>query len=162
MAKIEVLADGVVVATHARLYGKKGQYSTINEHMASAWGVDANPWTPDRYLRWADGVGSATKEVIGRVLASRVIVEQSFTNCQNILGLAKTYGRKALEQACLKVCKECLAVPTYTLIKGEIVSARRRSEETSLVHIENPAGDKMKGKGRARGAEHYRIKGGVE
>jgi hypothetical protein len=161
--RIDVIADGMVIATHRRLFGRKGQYSTIKDHMPSTWGLVDNPWTQERFIRWAEGIGPATREAISRVLASRVIVEQAFVPCQNILGLAKRYGRRQVEEACAGICEESdTAVPTYTAVKEKCIRMRRSQGEQSLVHVEEPSSDRLKSKGRTRGAEHYRLgeKGG--
>jgi len=156
-ARIDIFSKGVMVASHERKLGKKGQYSTEPEHMPSFWGIVDNPWTPERFIRWAEGIGPATKEATGRVLASRVIVEQAFVPCQNILGLAKTYGKKQLEEACKNICGAILAAPTYTAVKEECIALRRKKEEQSPIHVEEQGSDKLKDKGRTRGAEHYRL-----
>ena len=157
--RVDVLSDGMVVASHERLYGKKGGYATAREHMPSTWGVLDNPWTPDRFTRWAAGVGPAAAEAIGRVLSSRSIVEQAFVPCQNILGLAKSYGKKRLEAACAEVCRQPSAVPTYASVKEAIASMGRRAAGQAPMEAEAPGGDRVKGRGRTRGADHYRIKG---
>jgi hypothetical protein len=157
--RIDVLSAGIVVATHERQYGKKGHYETDEKHMPSTWGILDNPWSPDRFIRWAEGIGPATKNVVVCVLASRVIVEQAFVPCQNILGLAKTYGKKQLEQACAKVCEQAPIVPTYTHIKDTIVSMRKQVNEQTPMQLNELGKDKIKEKGRTRGADHYRIKG---
>jgi hypothetical protein len=156
-ARIDIFAKGMLVASHERKLGKKGQYATEPEHMPSHWGIVDNPWTPERFTRWAEGIGPFTKEAIERVLTSRVIVEQAFVPCQNILGLAKTYGKKQLETACKNVCGIISAAPTYTVVKEECISLRRRREEQSPIHVAEPQGDRLKNKGRTRGAEHYRL-----
>lgn len=158
--KIEVLAGGIVVAAHQRLFGKKGQYATDKEHMPSTWGILDNPWSADRFTRWAANIGPATEEVIRRILASKKIVEQSFVPCQNILGLAKKYGRKELEKACLKATELSLGLPTYTLIKDTILSARQQKYEQHPLQADKLLTDKIKGNGRTRGADHYKIKRG--
>jgi hypothetical protein len=130
--------------------------------MPSHWGILDNPWSPERFTRWAAGIGPSTREIVERVLSSKVIVEQGFVPCQNILGLAKTYGKKNLEEACAKVCAESCAAPSYTIIKNVIVMKKQQDDDLFPVKIDGPATDRMKGKGRVRGAGHYRIKGGGE
>ncbi len=154
---VDIIDDGIVVASHDRMYGKKGQYSTVASHMPSSWGIVDNPWNPERFRRWADNVGPATREVIDRILASRTIVEQTFVPCQNVLGLAKTYGRKLLEQGSERVCgRGGPAVPSYTAVKDALMSIRRDGAAGSSIKVDEPKPDKLKAAGRTRGAEHYR------
>lgn len=156
-SRIDILADDMVIASHKRIYGKKGQYSTDREHMPSTWGLIDNPWTTGRFLKWAGGIGPSTKEAISRVLGSRNIVEQAFVPCQNILGLAKRYGRKQVEASCKQLCEDPYTLPTYTAVKELCIKDRRKQSEQSKVKVQDLAGDRLKNKGRTRGAEHYRI-----
>jgi transposase len=154
---VDIIDDGVVVASHRRKYGKKGQFSTEPTHMASTWGALDNPWNPKRFERWADNVGPNAREAIDRILASRTIIEQAFVPCQNVLGLAKTYGRVLLEQGCLAVVSSGPAAPTYTAVKNAIISIKRDgAAANSPVKLDSPKPDKLGPGGRTRGAEHYR------
>jgi transposase len=157
---VDIIDDGVTVASHRRLYGKKGQYATDAAHMASTWNTLDNPWNPERFMRWADNVGSATRGAIDRVLTSRVIVEQAFVPCQNILGLAKPYGRALLGQGCKEVVSDGLALPTYTAVKNAIIRIRRDgAAQSPPVDIGKTKPDRLGPGGRTRGAEHYRHEG---
>jgi len=158
--KIDVIADGVIVASHARLFGRKAQYSTDAEHMPSGYGAVENPWNPERFIRWAEGIGPSTKEAIERVLASRAIVQQAYVPCQNILGLAKTYGRAQLEVACKRICATSPTPPTYSAIKEECVRRRRRQEASKVTIPDEGGTDRLGDRGRTRGAEHYRLQRG--
>jgi hypothetical protein len=157
-SRIDLIADGIIIASHGRMYGRKGQYSTDSTHMPSTWGIIDNPWSKERFIKWAESIGPATKEAVLRVLASRAIVEQAFVPCQNILGLAKKYGRKQVEQACSQLVCSPHSMPTYTAVKELCIEHRKRLAEQGSIHnVEVPASDKLKSGGRTRGAEHYRL-----
>lgn len=96
------IVDGVeVVASHRRLFGRRGQYSTDEAHMPAAQHRDAqSPWSRERFESWADRVGPVTGECIRRVLDSRAVVEQAFVCCRNILGLSKARSPELLKRAC--------------------------------------------------------------
>lgn len=72
--EVRVFDGGERVASHPRLRGRKGQYSTDPSHMPDAHRAQLSPWSRERFESWADRVGPATGECVRRVLASRVVV----------------------------------------------------------------------------------------
>lgn len=157
---VRVMLDGAVVAEHPRLVGRRGQYSTIPEHMPEAHRALPDPWSADRFTSWADRIGPATGEAIRRVLASRPMVEQAFVPCRNVLGLSKQYGSEYLERACERVVATP-ATPSYTGLKNTIL-AIREADARSRANVPAPAAggaevvDRAKGAGRVNGADAYR------
>lgn len=154
-SEVRILRGLEEVASHRRLYGKKGQYSTEREHMPKKHQEADITWTPERFERWAQGIGPSVAEVIKCVLASKTIVEQTFVPCINILGLAKGGRSELLECA----CKEVLGRngwPTYTLIKNTMAAIKARSNTKASFETEagrNQLGDA----GCVRGADFYSI-----
>jgi hypothetical protein len=156
-SKVEILNGSETVAVHDRIHGRKGQYSTRKEHMpASHQAYDAE-WTPARFERWADGVGPQTRCVIDTVIASKVIVEQAFLPCMNILGLAKHGRRELLEAACADVAEHGLAC-TYSAVKNTM-EAIRSKKRRNTVGSDVPA-DNLGQAGCVRGPEYYGNLGG--
>jgi transposase len=158
-SSVAVLADGEVVAEHPRLRGRKGQYSTVVDHMPDSHRMQESPWSAERFESWARRIGPETGEAIGRVIAGHRIVEQSFVKCRNILGLSKTYSPELLERACAR-CNELGAVPSYTGLKNSIL-AIRASDATARANGRPPSTggdliDRAKGAGRTNGADAYR------
>jgi len=109
--------DGVeVVCEHRRLNGRKGQYSTLAEHVPPQHrnidGLWSRTWFTDR----ARSFGPATVEVIEQILDRHAIEAQGYLDCQNILnGLGKR-NRERLEAACQEILNRH-ALATYTTIK---------------------------------------------
>jgi transposase len=158
--RVDVLYGKRVVATHKRLYGKKGQYSTLADHMPPAHAAYDPSWTPERYERWADSIGPNTRAVIDAILSSKIIVEQAFVPCMNVLGLAKRGRRELLEQACGTINVSEMT-PTYSLIKNtmEALKAKHRLARTAYEdHSMSP--DKLGDVGHVRGSDYYRGKEG--
>lgn len=77
-SEVVVMSGGEAVARHTRLRGRKGQYSTLVEHMPPAHAAMDSPWSPERFSSWARRVGPETGEAVERLLASRPVVEQAF------------------------------------------------------------------------------------
>jgi len=122
-----------------------------------------SPWSLERFTSWAGRIGPHTKEAIERVMRHKVIVEQSFVSCRNILGLAKRYTPELLEQASKRFC-ETPAVPSYTALKNTILSIKAEREHAkSKTHVKAPVTlelfDRAKEAGHVHGAEAYKRKG---
>jgi transposase len=89
-----------LVCEHRRLTGRKGQYSTLAEHVPlQHQGIDglwSRRWFTDR----ARSFGPATVQVIEQILDRHAIEAQGYLDCQNILsGLGKA-NRERLEAGC--------------------------------------------------------------
>ena len=162
--RIDIMCGGEIVASHDRLHGKKGQYSTKPEHMPPAHAAYDAKWTPERYQRWADSIGPHTKTIIDHVLSSKVIVEQAFVPCMNILGLARNGRRELLEQACESIAAKGQP-PTYSLVKNtmEAIKAKQKHEGASACPISSEQdGFRLRDEGCVRGSDYYRSKKGGE
>lgn len=160
---VTVMHDGAVVAEHRRLRGRKGQYSTIVDHMPPAHAAMDSPWSPERFTSWARRIGPQTGLAIERVMAGRTIVERSFVPCRNILGLSKTYTPELLERACGRL-NEPGALPSYTAVRNAILAIKAADRAAVPTHATPPPGggpleDRAKNAGRLRGADAYRRGG---
>lgn len=147
------------VASHKRLYGQKGQYSTIRDHMPASHQNYDNDWSPERFLRWADGIGSATRWVIEYVLAAKVVAEQAFVPCMNILNLARKGKRELLEEACVQIqARE--GIPSYTAVKNTMAAIKTTKDiagASELFFGEQKTTDGLGGAGLTRGSGYYSI-----
>lgn len=101
-SRVAVMSGGEAVAEHGRLWGRKGQHSTLVEHMPSAHAAMDSPWSPGRFSSWAHRMGAERGATVGRLLASRPVVGQAFVPARNILGLSKAYSPELLERACAR------------------------------------------------------------
>ena len=163
-SEVAVMHGGQVVASHPRLHGRKGQYSTVEEHMPENHAALDDPWSKERFASWAGRIGPETGAAIGRVMGSRAIVEQSFVSCRNMLGLSKTYAPELLERACAKM-NAAGALPSYTGLKNAILAMKAADAEARAAGRPAaqaaPGGlvDRAKSAGRLRGADAYRRGG---
>jgi len=97
---IEVFNKGERVASHLRSW-LKGHHTTLNAHRPEAH-RHYGDWSPERFMSWAEKIGSATCQVITVVLQERRHPEQGYRSCLGILRLAKTYSDARLEAACTR------------------------------------------------------------
>lgn len=115
-SKVTVFEGHDIVCEHRRLSGRKGQYSTLPEHVPpqhrDVEGLWSRGWFTDR----ARSFGPATVQVIEQILDRHKIEAQGYLDCQNILnGLGKR-NRQRLEAACQELLNR-RGQATYTTLK---------------------------------------------
>ena len=152
---IEIFYNHNRIASHRRLYGRKGQYSTVTEHMPESH-QQYLEWNGDRFRKWAERIGSSTCQVVDVILTSKRVEQQSYRSCMGLLKLADKYSSHRLEAACRKALS-FTATPSYKSIKNIL--------DTGNDQMEMP--DKRKATGShteptknshalTRGADYYR------
>jgi len=114
-AVIEVYFNNTRICSHARLYGRPGQYSTNPEHMPPNH-REYVAWDSDRFIAWACKIGDSTRELVQQVLASKKIEQQAYKSCFGLLKLADRYSAVRLENACQKAL--VLHSPSYTTVNN--------------------------------------------
>jgi transposase len=94
---VEIFDKEDRVAIHVRSQ-KKHSYTTVTEHMPQSHQKYLE-WTPARLFKWAAEIGSATQQLIEKVIKTKFQPQQGFRPALGILRLAKTYGNTAFEAA---------------------------------------------------------------
>ena len=74
---VEVFAGQDRIASHSRLHGRKGQYSTLPEHMPADH-REFFEWNGDRFRSWAKDIGKNTFCVIDAMLTSARVEQQAY------------------------------------------------------------------------------------
>ena len=100
---IEVFKDHRRIASHKRLYGRSGQYSTVLEHMPPDHQKYLE-WNGDRFRRWAETIGINTYKVVDGLLTSGRVEQQSYRACMGLLKLAE---KKSPQRLKLPVQRRC-------------------------------------------------------
>jgi transposase len=95
---VEVFMRGQRIASHLR-EDTPGYHSTHSEHMPEAHRAFLE-WNPERFIRWAEGSGSATAGMVREILSCRVHPEQGYRATLGLMRLETRYGRERLESAC--------------------------------------------------------------
>lgn len=115
-SKVTVLDGNESICEHPRLTGRKGQYSTLPEHVPPQHRDIDGLWSRRRFTDRASSIGPAAVTVIQQILDAQTIEAQGYLTCQNILdGLGKN-NRERLEAACQDLLNR-RAHPTYTTLK---------------------------------------------
>jgi hypothetical protein len=126
-AVIEIFYNHNRIASHRRLYGRKGQYSTVTEHMPADHQKYLE-WNGDRFRKWAEQIGSDTYTVTNAILASQRVEQQSYRSCTGLLKLAEKYFAERLEAACRKALSYT-ASPSYKSIKNILAAGQERTNQ---------------------------------
>jgi hypothetical protein len=112
---VEIFYKGNRIASHKRLYGHSGQYSTTLEHMPEKH-RQYTQWNAERFIRWASDIGPSTHKAVKAIIASRKVEQQSYKTCIALLKLADFYSTDRLERACEKaLCYH--SCPSFKSIK---------------------------------------------
>lgn len=94
---LEILCKGKRIASHRRSYGR-GVYITCDQHRPAAHRKYLE-WTPTRIVRWAEGTGPRTAQLVSGIFESRRHPEQCFRSCLGIMRLGQRYSPERLEAA---------------------------------------------------------------
>ncbi len=148
---VEIFYNNNRIASHRRLYGRKGQYSTVTEHMPTDHQKFLE-WNGDRFRSWAERIGTNTYNVVNAILSSQRVEQQSYRSCMGILKLAEKYSAQRLEAAC-KIALSYTAIPSYKSIKNILAAGKERIDQ-ELQASENAATHNKHA--ITRGAAYYR------
>lgn len=111
---IEVFHKGIRVASHARSYTPH-KHTTVHAHRPRAHQRHLE-WTPLRIVEWSATIGTATAQVVARILASNRHPEQGFRSCLGILRLGSKYPHTRVEAAAKRAL--LLNVCSYQSLKS--------------------------------------------
>jgi hypothetical protein len=131
-----------------RLYGRKGQYSTITEHMPKDH-QEYLEWNGERFRKWAERIGKNTAKVIDSILRSKRVEQQSYRACMGLLKLAEKHTPQKLEAACEKALQYSSS-PSYKSVNNIIVNLRQ-----DVSASDTSAEKKTNSYGITRGAGYY-------
>ena len=149
---IEVFFEGTRICSRARVYGKRGQYSTTEAHMPDNH-REYVQWNGDRFRNWAAGIGPNTESVVNAILAGLKVEQQGYRSCMALLKMADTYTPARLEAACAKALT-LTPRPTYKAVQTILKSGQDKLPGEQP----QPASDSQHG--FARGAKYYDREGG--
>ena len=146
---IEIFYNPSRIASHRRLKGRLGQYSTVTEHMPEDHQKYLE-WNGDRFRKWAERIGINTYTVVNAILTSKRVEQQTYRSCMGLLKLAEKYSDALLEAACKKALSYTSS-PSYKSIKNILVTGSVKLEpETTEFKATH------KTHGITRGADYYR------
>ena len=163
--RVTVFDGHDIVCEHRRLRGRKGQYSTLAEHVPAAHRDVAGLWSRRWFTDRARSYGPATVTVIEQILDRHAIEAQGYLDCQNILNGIGKRNRQRLEAACQEIVNRN-AYPTYTTVKRVLAAIDSDTKKPAVV---TPAASTRKPPAAAepsvdvfvRDASHYGQQAGL-
>ncbi|WP_312458334.1 IS21 family transposase [Proteiniclasticum sp.] len=144
---IEAFYNQNRIASHRRLHGRRGQYSTIPEHMPPDHQRYVE-WDGNRFRKWAEKIGPHTLIVINSMLSYYKVEQQGYRSCMGLLQLSKKYGERRVEAACEKAMG-FTGSPSFKIIKNILVTSNDKSLPP------DPPEMKKNVYGMTRGAKYY-------
>jgi len=137
---VEIFYKSNRIASHKRLYGYSGQYSTNVEHMPEKH-RQYTQWNAERFTRWASDIGPHTLKAVNAIIGSRKVEQQSYKTCIALLKLADTYSATRLERACEKaLCYH--SCPSFRSIKTILkTGSDKQTNQINTIALENQQRD---------------------
>ena len=148
---IEVFFDGNRICSHPRLYGRSGQYSTIEAHMPPDHQKYVS-WNSERFINWAEKVGENTAVVVRFFLGVHKVEQQGYKSCMTLLKLTDKYSVERLEAACAKALSYTVS-PSLKSIQTILKSGQDKLLESNSAEKSPPNTSQY---GFTRGAEYYK------
>lgn len=148
---VEVFYHNQRICSHKRLYGRPGQYSTMEIHMPEGHQKYLK-WDGNRFISWAEKIGTSTSITVRSILSSYKVEQQGYKACMGLLKLADKYSVERLEAACNKALSYT-PHPSYKSVKNILVTGQDKISTS----IEVPATPQSENNayGYTRGAEYY-------
>jgi transposase len=100
---VEIYYNWQRIAFHKRNL-RPYSYTTLKEHMPSSHEFISD-WNPEKFIKWAQGIGQETTLFITKLLEVKTYPEQSYKACMGILQMAKKIGHQRLNNACKRACE---------------------------------------------------------
>ena len=144
---VEAFFEGNRICSHARLYGRTGQYSTLEIHMPPNHQQYAQ-WNSERFRKWAAKIGANTFIVVEAILTGYKVEQQGYRACMAMLKLSDQYTPQRLEAACIKALSYTPR-PNFKNIQAILKSGQDRISENTLHPSESSSFS------FTRGADYY-------
>ena len=145
---VEVFFGENRICSHARLFGRANQYSTLEAHMPPKHQMYVQ-WNAERFINWAAKIGTNCQTVIKAILESYKVEQQGYNACLGLMKLADKYSVDRLEKACEKIL---YYTPQPSLKQVKMIL---ESGQDKITVKEKTNRDESEEYGFSRGAEYY-------
>jgi len=146
---VEVFYEGNRICSHVRLYGRSGQYSTLDGHMPQNH-QQYTQWNGKRFREWSAKIGENTAAVIEAILTGNKVEQQGYRACMALLKLNDQYTPQRLEAACAKALRYTPR-PSYKTVQAILKSGQDKLPDETATPPESSA-SKF---GISRGADYF-------
>lgn len=122
---IEVYLKEVRIASHKRLFGEFGQFSTNVNHMPDNHRRYIEH-TPSECMQWAEAIGESTTKLVEHILKSNV-EKKALGMLMTLKNQGRKFSKKDIEAACQTVL-EVSSNPTVALVKTVLERNKKRKQ----------------------------------
>jgi transposase len=147
---VEVFFNHMRVASHKRLYGKFGQFSTTRDHMPDNHKLFVDQ-TPEAAIEWAESIGASTLSVIRFLLDTSQTEKQALQSIFSLKKSERRYTKHEIERAC-KMVISMTKRPTVKSIQTILKNNKKNDAEQELKHKTDSSKNNY---GFTRGASYY-------
>lgn len=128
---IEVYFNDRRIASHKRIHGDVGQFSTNLDHMPDHHRKYLSH-TPQENREWAQRIGPSTAAFVERLLSQHV-EKKALRHLASLRNTAKDFDNEAMENACqilLMIAKQ----PTNKMLRTILLRNKKQADGQKLVH----------------------------
>lgn len=137
---IEVYVGSERIAAFRRNNNSFKRYTTLPEHMPEAHKA-VSAWNTERFLAWAEKIGSNTRMFINRLLESREYPVQTYRSCMGIMRFSQNYSNEIMESACKEaISKQIYTYKYFSIIIKQVASNYHKEQRESIVKHDNVRG----------------------
>lgn len=131
---VEVFYKDSRIASHKRLYGKFGQFSTNRDHMPNKHKFYVDH-TKESMLEWASAIGKSTEKAVSFIFQSAQVEKQALKSTMRLKNLGKKYSSKELEEACAEALN-LASYPTVRVVETILNNHKKRKGSSKLLNEE--------------------------
>ncbi|OXS79303.1 IS21 family transposase [Domibacillus enclensis] len=147
---VELFFNHMRIASHKRLYGKFGQFSTIRDHMPDNHKLFVDQ-TPEAAIEWAEGIGSFTLNVVQYLLGTSQTEKQALQSIFSLKKAERQYTKYEIERAC-KMIVSMTKRPTVKSIQTMLKNNKKNDAQQELKRKTDSSTNEY---GFTRGASYY-------
>ncbi len=148
-AIIEIFHAGKRVASHQRLWSRKGSASTLPEHRPKSH-REYGAWPPSRLIEWATTKGDDVGALVAHILENRPHPESGYRACMALIRDAKSYPPERFNAACRRALQ--IGAPTRYSVRSILKKGLDRVHLPTPDHDDLPPGSSHD---NVRGAAYY-------
>lgn len=146
---VEVFYKDSRIASHKRLYGKFGQFSTNHDHMPDKHKLYAEH-DKESIMEWAKSIGESTVKVVTFLFETSKVDKQALKSTLRLKSQGRKYSSEELEVACSQTLK-LASHPTVRAVETILTNNKKRNALKTLTDNDK----KKKDYGFTRGAEYF-------
>ena len=146
---IELYFNSMRIATHKRLHGKFGQYSTVRDHMPDNHKMYVDH-TPESSIEWGETVGSSTVKVVQYLLDHYQNEKQALKSIMSLKSFGKKYSKEEIESA----CSTALNLASSPSVKS-IQTILKNNKQKNATNQSNTESTSTQTHGFTRGASYF-------